>query len=116
MAHPALSQSLFCLQLQPGQTAWETLPRAADITVTEGSIVVHQRLLLGDTWVRLPVVLQAGEQFRVGAGGWVEMEATANAAARVQASVALSWWHVGWLARAWRRFRPGTLSSWGTAA
>ena len=114
MEHAALSQSLFCLQLQPGQKAWEILPRAADITVMEGSIVVHQRLSLADTWVHLPVVLHAGEQFRVGAGGWVEMEATATA--RVQASVALSWWHVGWLARAWQRFRPGSMVSWRPAA
>ena len=48
MAHAAPPPPLLCLQLQAGQHAWEYLPRAARITVTEGSIVVHQRLVLGD--------------------------------------------------------------------
>ncbi|MET4576938.1 hypothetical protein [Ottowia thiooxydans] len=114
MAHTAASKSLFCLQLQRGQTAWEMLPRAADITVTQGSIVVHQRLWVADTWVRLPVVLQTGEQFRVGAGGWIEMQATATA--RVHAMAALGWWHSGWLGRALRRLHSGARASWRPAA
>ncbi|WP_028606025.1 hypothetical protein [Ottowia thiooxydans] len=110
MAHTALSQPLFCLQLRPGQKAWERLPRKADITVTEGSIVVHQRLWLAGTWVHLPVVVGAGEQLRVAAGGWVEMEAMG--AARVHCMAALAWWQIGWLGRALRRVDPITKASW----
>ena len=101
MTHTVPLPPLFCLQLQPGRRVWEQLPRAADITVTEGSIVVHQRLLLADNWVHLPVVVRAGEQFRVGAGGWVEMEA--KGAAQVKVSAVTAWWHVGGLRRALRR-------------
>ena len=71
------------------------------ITVAEGSIVLHQRVVLADTWVHLPVVVRAGEQFRVGAGGWVEMEAID--AAQVKVSAVTAWWHVGGLRRALRR-------------
>ena len=105
MAHATLaspiSAPLFCLQLQPGCRVWEYLPRAADITVAEGSIVLHQRVVLADTWVHLPVVVRAGEQFRVGAGGGVEMEAIG--ATRVKVSAVTAWWHVGGLRRALRR-------------
>ena len=63
MAHATLaspiSAPLFCLQLQPGCRVWEYLPRAADITVAEGSIVVHQRVVLAGAWVHLPVVVRA---------------------------------------------------------
>ena len=109
MAHAALSQSLFCLQLQPGQTAWEILPRSADITVMEGSIVVHQRRLLADTWVRLPVLVQAGEHLRVSAGGWVELEATSSA--QVHGMVTPAWWQTEWLGWALRMVRPTSMAS-----
>ena len=102
MAHATLaspiSAPLFCLQLQPGRRVWEHLPRAADITVAEGSIVVHQRVVLADTWVHLPGRVRAGELFRVGAGGWVEMEAVG--AARVHGRAVPAWWKVGDLWRA----------------
>lgn len=90
MTRVAPTSPLFSLQLQPGRKVWEHLPRAATIMVTEGSIVVHQRLLLADTLVHLPVVVRAGEQFRVGAGGWVEMEAMGTA--QVSTSVVPAWW------------------------
>ncbi len=100
MAHTAPPPPLFCLQLQAGQHAWEHLPRAARITVTEGSIVVHQRLLLAGTWGHLPVMVRAREEYRVDAGGWVEMEAIT--ATQVHVSVAPVWWQ-GWRsARLWR--------------
>ena len=98
MTRVAPTSPLFSLQLQPGRRVWEHLPRAADITVTEGSIVVHQRLVLADTWVHLPVVVRAGEQFRVRAGGWIEMEAMSGAA-QVHASLVPRWRQI---ARLWR--------------
>ena len=109
MAHTALLQPLFCLQLQSGQTAWERLPRKADITVTEGAIVVHQRLFLADSWVHLPLVVRAGEQFRVAASEWVEMQAMG--AARVHCVVALAWWQTGWFGRALRLMQPTVVAS-----
>ena len=39
MTRTAALAPLFSLQLQPGRKVWEHLPRAAIITVTEGSIV-----------------------------------------------------------------------------
>ena len=101
MAHATTQPTLFCMQLQPGRRVWEYLPRAADITVAEGSIVVHQRVVLAGAWVHLPVVVRAGEQFRVAAGGWVEMEAVG--AARVHGRAVTAWWQVGGLWRALRR-------------
>ena len=71
MAHAAPPPPLFCLQLQAGQHAWEYLPRATRLTVTEGCIVVHQRLWLADSWTCVPVVLRAGEQMQMTAGEWV---------------------------------------------
>lgn len=100
MTNIAPTSPLFSLQLQPGRRVWEHLPRAADITVTEGSIVVHQRVLLADTWVHLPVVVRAGEQFCVSAGEWVEMEAMGIA--QVSASVVPAWWQKRGLWRALR--------------
>ena len=82
MAHAAPPPPLLCLQLQAGQHAWEYLPRAARITVTEGSIVVHQRLVLAGAWVQVPVVVRTGDALRVDAGGWVEIEATTAAQSR----------------------------------
>ena len=90
MAHAAPPPPLFCLQLQAGQHAWEYLPRAARITVTEGSIVVHQRLWLAGSWVHVPVTVRAEEQFQATAGGWVEMEAVT--ATQVRANVVPAWW------------------------
>ena len=105
MAHATLaspiSAPLFCLQLQPGCRVWEYLPRAADITVAEGSIVLHQRVVLADTWVHLPVVVRAGEQFRVGAGGWMGMGAIG--ATRVQGRAATATREEGGEGRALRR-------------
>jgi hypothetical protein len=90
MAYAALPPPLLCLQLQAGQHAWEYLPRAARITVTEGSIVVHQRLWLASNWVHVPVTVRAGEQFQVTAGGWVEMEAKTTTL--FHASAEPAWW------------------------
>ena len=90
MAHAAPPPPLFSLQLQAGQHAWEYLPRAARITVTEGSIVVHQRLWLADNWVHVPVTVRAEEQFQATAGGWVEMEAKTTTL--FHASAEPAWW------------------------
>lgn len=92
MAYAAPPPPLFYLQLQAGQRAWEYLPCTARITVTEGSIVVHQRVVLAGMWVHLPVVVLAGEQFRVAAGGWVEIEATT--AAQIRAITEPLWWQL----------------------
>ena len=97
MAHAAPPPTLFCLQLQAGQHAWEYLPRATRLTVTEGCIVVHQRLWLADSWTCVPVVLRAGEQMQMTAGEWVEMEATG--VAQAHACAASAWWNRGWLFR-----------------
>ena len=97
MAHAAPPPPLFCLQLQAGQHAWEYLPRATRLTVTEGCIVVHQRLWLADSWTCVPVVLRAGEQMQMTAGEWVEMEATGFA--QDHACAASAWWNRGWLFR-----------------
>ena len=97
MAHAAPPPPLFCLQLQAGQHAWEHLPRATRLTVTEGCIVVHQRLWLADSWTCVPVVLRAGEQMQMTAGEWVEMEAMG--VAQAHACAAPAWWNRGWLFR-----------------
>ena len=109
MAYAAPPPPLFYLQLQAGQRAWEYLPCTARITVTEGSIVVHQRVVLAGMWVHLPVVVLAGEQFRVAAGGWLEMEAIG--AAQLHAMVARAWWQKGRLGRALRHVRPTAMAS-----
>jgi hypothetical protein len=96
MTRTAPLPPLFSLQLEPGRRVWEHLPCAATLTVTEGSIVVHERLWLADTWVHLPVVVRAGGQFCVGTGGWVEMEAVD--AAQVHACSVQQWRQV---ARLW---------------
>ena len=93
MARKAPLPPLFSLQLQPGRKVWEHLPRAVTLTVTEGSIVVYQRRWLADTWVGVPVAVQAGEQLRMDAAGWVEMEAIG--AAQAYASAAPAWWNMG---------------------
>ena len=100
MTSVAPTSPLFSLQLQPGRRVWERLPRAADIMVTEGSIVVHQRVLLADAWVHLPVVVRAGGQFRVSAGEWVEMEAMGIA--QVHACLVPAWWQKRGLLQALR--------------
>lgn len=92
MARKAPLPPLFSLQLQPGRKVWEHLPRAVTLTVTGGSIVVHQRRWLADTWVGVPVAVQAGEQLRMDAAGWVEMEAIGSTQA--YASAAPAWWNM----------------------
>ena len=93
MTRTAALSPLFSLQLQPGRKVWEHLPRAAIITVTEGSIVVHQRRWLADTWVGVPVTVRAGEDLPMDAGGWVQMEAIGSTQA--YASAAPAWWNMG---------------------
>ena len=93
MTRTAALPPLFSLQLQPGRRVWEHLPRAVTLTVTGGSIVVHQRRWLADTWVGVPVAVQAGEQLRMDAAGWVEMEAIGSTQA--YASAAPAWWNMG---------------------
>ena len=109
MAHATTQPTLFCMQLQPGRRVWEYLPRAADITVAEGSIVVHQRRWLADTWVGVPVTVRAGEDLPMDAGGWVQMEAMK--AAQVRAHVAPAWWTRGWLGQTLRRVRPTAVAT-----
>ena len=103
----AQTPPLFSLQLQPGQCMWQHLPRAADITVTEGAIRIHQRVELAGEWVNVPVLVRAGEPFRVSGGGWVEMEGMAGAA-QVDVRVAPGWWQVGRLWRGGRVFQRRT--------
>ena len=109
MAQTPISAPLFCLQLQAGQTAWQHLPRAARIPVTAGSIGVHQRRWLADTWVGVPVTVQAGKDLPMDAGGWVQMEAMK--AAQVRAHVAPAWWTRGWLGQTLRRVRPTAVAT-----
>ena len=109
MARKAPLPPLFSLQLQPGRKVWEHLPRAAIITVTEGSIVVHQRRWLADTWVGVPVTVRAGEDLPRDAGGWVQREAMK--AAQVRAHVAPAWWTRGWLGQTLRRVRPTAVAT-----
>ena len=92
MAHAAPPPPLLCLQLQAGPHTWESLPRAARITATEGSIVVHQRLVLAGAWVQVPVVVRTGDALRVDTGGWVEIEATT--AAQIRATTVPAWWRL----------------------
>ena len=109
MARKAPLPPLFSLQLQPGRKVWEHLPRAAIITVTEGSIVVHQRRWLADTWVGVPVTVRAGEDLPMDAGGWVQMEAMK--AAQVRVHVAPAWWTRGWVGQTLRRMRPTAVAT-----
>ena len=109
MTRTAALPPLFSLQLQPGRRVWEHLPRAVTLTVTGGSIVVHQRRWLADTWVGVPVAVQAGEDLPMDAGGWVQMEAMK--AAQVRAHVAPAWWTRGWLGQTLRRVRPTAVAT-----
>lgn len=76
--------SLFTLHLQPTQRAWESVPRGTEILVTHGTVCLHQRLSLGGAWVHLPVLVRAGERYRVLEGGWMELEAVGSPDTHVQ--------------------------------
>jgi hypothetical protein len=71
------------LQLQARQRVWERVPPGADLQVEQGRICLHQRLYLAHDWAYMPVYLQAGERYRVSAGGWMEIEALDDAQLRL---------------------------------
>jgi hypothetical protein len=86
MPSSPVAESLFTLHLQPGQHAWQHLPRGAELVVADGAVCLHRREYLAGMWVALPVLLRAGERHRVEEGGWLQMEAVVGAGvARVSA-------------------------------
>lgn len=81
---------LFTTHLQAAESVWECIPRGAELVVLRGAICVHQRQMLAESWIDVPVHLQAGERFRVPYGGWLELEAYGTASVAVWP--ALSGW------------------------
>lgn len=79
MPYRTVAESLFTLHLQPGQHAWQHLPRGAELVVADGAVCLHRREYLAGMWVALPVQLHAGERHRVEEEGWMQVEAVAGA-------------------------------------
>lgn len=90
---------LFTTHLQAAESVWECIPRGAELVVLRGAICVHQRQMLAEAWVDMPVRLETGMRYQVPSGGWLELEAYGTASVAVWP--AISGWH--WLGLALRR-------------
>lgn len=82
--------SLVTLHLHAAQPHWQWLQRGADIAVLHGTLCLRQRQYLAETWVQVPLYLQAGQRYTLASSGWVELEACGNA--RVELWPARSLW------------------------
>lgn len=86
----AASTPLATLHLYAAQQHWQWLPRGADIAVLRGTLCLHQRQYLADTWIQVPLYLQAGQRHTLASSGWVALEACGSA--RVELWPARSVW------------------------
>lgn len=87
MASTTCPSPLFTTHLLPAESAWECIPRGAELVVLRGTVCVHQRQMLAESWVDVPVHLEAGMRFRVPTGGWLELEARGAASVAVWPAV-----------------------------
>lgn len=103
MASTTRPSPLFTTHLQAAESAWQCIPRGAELVVLRGTVCVHQRQMLAESWTDVPVWLGSGERYRVPTGGWLELEARGGASVVVWPG--FNGWH--WLGRVARRWVRG---------